>query len=230
MRNSRLVFILFVILAATATAALAGPPFDGIYKSSDGDFNEGREGSSWLSGDFLGRSNVLHAESWDGSTLGTDWKILCPEVVRVTLIVDVAPGGTGQRIYMLDYVNGFLELSGAGPWGNGDAVYTGPIDRYREFRTIQYVAGVKVGSVSDHLLEGNFKPYKGCFNWAIGNGVWLGEGDKIAAGYPAFRTRDCSGNAKPGHWGDIRDLTLTIQGCAVSTEPSSWGAVKAMYR
>ena len=33
-----------------------------------------------------------------------------------------------------------------------------------------------------------------------------------------------------GHWGDIRDLTLTIQGCAVSTESSSWGAVKALYR
>jgi len=227
MRNSKLVLILLGMLAASATAALAGPPFDGIYKSSDGDFNEGREGSSWR-GDFLSIGNVLHAESWDGSTLGTDWKILCPEVIKVTLIVDMAPGGTGQRIYRLDYNGGYLELDGDGPWGNGDPVYTSVIDTYFEFRTIQYVSGLKVGSVSDHLLSAHLTGLK-CFTWAIGNGVWLGDSDAAPSGYPEYRDRGCR-RIKPGHWGDIRDLTLTIQGCTVSTEQSSWGAVKAMYR
>jgi hypothetical protein len=234
MRNSKLVLIMLVILAATATAALAGAPFDGVYKSSDGDFNEGREASWWMSvfglGSFLSTGNVLHAESWDGSTLGTDWKILCPMVVKVTLIADMTSGGWGQRIYQLDYAGGYLELSGAGPWGNGDALYTNLIDTYYEFRTIQYEAGLKTGSVSDHLVTAHSNIYKKCFTWGIGNGVWLGEGDPPPIDYPEFRENRACRRDKFGHWGDIRDLTLTIQGCTVSTETSSWGAVKAMYR
>lgn len=233
MRNSKLVLMMLVVLAATATAARAGAPFNGIYKSSDGDFNEGREGSWWRSGvDFLGIGNVLHAESWDGSTLGTDWKILCPEVVRVTLIVDLTSGGTGQKIYQLDYRGGYLELSGSGPWGNGDALYTNLIDTYYEFRTIQYVGGVKVGSVSDHQVTAHTALYgQKCITWGIGNGVWLADSAFPPVNYPQYRDTSCSPiPLKTGHWGDIRDLTLTIQGCTVSTEQSSWGAVKAMYR
>jgi hypothetical protein len=234
MRNSRLVLILFVILTASATAALAGPPFDGIYKSSDGDFDEGREGSWWAGvPDFLGIGNVLHAESWDGLKLGTDWKILCPQVVKVTLIADMTAGGWGQKIYQLDYFGGYLELGGAGPWGNGDALYTNLIDTYYEFRTIQYEAGVMVGSVSDHQVTAHSLVYKVCFTWGIGNGVWLGNANFPPSDYPDYRDRSCRpglGFFRPGHWGDIRDLTMTIQGCAVSTESSSWGAVKALYR
>jgi hypothetical protein len=221
-----------VVVAATASAALAGSPIDGVYKSSDGDFNEGREGSWWRSGvSFLDIGNVLHAESWNGSTLGTDWKILCPEVVRVTLILDLTSGGTGQKIYQLDYRGGFLELNGAGPWGNGDPLYTSFIDTYYEFRTIQYESGIMTGSVSDHQVTAHDSHYK-CFVFGIGNGVWLGDLKLAPGGYPEYRDRTCFSSPflAPGHWGDIRDLTLTIQGCTVSTEPSSWGAVKALYR
>ncbi len=181
-------------------------------------------------GDFLDLGNVLHAESWDGSTLGTDWKILCPEVVRVTLIVDLTFGGTGQKIYQLDYRGGYLELSGGGPWGNGDAVYTNVIDTYYEFRTIQYEAGVKIGSVSDHSVTAHSTFTEKCFTWGIGNGVWLGESGPAPSGYPEYEIGAAMGALKAGHWGDIRDLTLTIEGCTVSTEQSSWGAVKAIYR
>ena len=234
MRNSKIVLIMLVVVAASVTAAWAGAPFNGVYKSSNGDFNEGREGSWWQTGSFLGLGNVLHAESWDGLTLGTDWKILCPQVVRVTLIVDLTSGGTGQKIYQLDYRGGYLELSGTGPWGNGDALYTNVIDTYYEFRTIQYDVGLMVGSVSDHQVTAHSSLYGGkCLTWGIGNGVWLGDGFKILPGYPSFADRSCfpfpPGSTK-GHWGDIRDLTMTIQGCTVSTEASSWGAVKAMYR
>jgi hypothetical protein len=221
--------VLLVALAVAGTAAWAAAPFDGIYKSSLGDFNEGREGSSWRSA-FLGQGNVLHAESWDGSTLGTDWKILCPEAVKVILIVDLAPGGTGQRIYQIIYSGGYLELDGGGPWGNGDPLYTSIILTYNEIRTIQYVNNVMIGSVSDHSLTSHMAIYKKCFAWAIGNGVWLGNTDAAPAGYPVYRRQGCVGLHKPGHYGDVRDLTLTIQGCTVSTQTSTWGAVKAIYR
>jgi len=43
----------------------------------------------------VGVGNVLHAESWDGATFGTDWRILCPQVTSVFLLVDGVVGGTG---------------------------------------------------------------------------------------------------------------------------------------
>ena len=82
--------------------------------------------------------------------------------------------------------------------------------------------------------------------WAIGNGVLRGGTPPGAplpfnygvlqsvksAGYPDYPTPACTlaSAGVAGHWDDIRDLTLSIQGCAVATQPSTWGNVKAMYR
>ena len=230
MRTTILAFVLAGASVFYATTTAAGPPFDGTYKSSLGQFSEGRETTTWVTTGFLGDRNLLRGESWDGSTLGAEWRILCPEVVRVRLIYDSVAGGTGHRIYQIEYRGGFLELSGTGPWGNGDPLYTAAIDIYVEFRTVQYVDGVKVGSVSDHAMNGHFTNSK-CFTWGIGNEVWLGEGKTVAAGYPTFVLAGCKPTTKDdGHWGDLRDLTLTIQGCVVGTEATTWGAVKAIYR
>lgn len=233
MRNAILVSIMTAALALGAISAFAGPPLAGTYKSTNGDFHEGREGSSWsVGGGFLTAGGTLHGESWDGSTLGGDWKILCPTVTKVSLVLDLVSGGNGQRIYEFDYTGGIVELSGSGPWGNGDPSYTGIITNYTEFRTVQYSGGVMVGSVSNHSVTANLQGYsQTCMTWGIGNGVWLGESpDPLPANYPDWRNSSCTSGPTTGHWGDLRDLTISINACTVSTEQSTWGAVKSMYR
>ncbi len=232
-RNAILMSILTVVLVAGVATVYAGPPADGIYKSTKGDFDEGREASSWApGGGFLSTGNILHAESWDGSALGGDWKILCPQVVVVTLLVDLVSGGDGQRIYQIDYIGGVFELDGYGPWAGGDPWYIGIIDTYVEIRTVLYAGGVQVGSVSDHLVNMHFQGYVDhCMTAAVGNGVWLGESPGAKpAGYPDYRLADCTPAPDSGHWGDIRDLTLSVTGCKVATQEATWGSVKALYR
>jgi hypothetical protein len=234
MRNAILVSILTAVLVVGSAAVYAQPPVSGTWKSTDGDFDEGREANSWAAGDFVGMGNVLHAESWDGSALGGDWKILCPIVSSVTLLADLVFNGNGHRIYLIEYSSGTIVLDGAGPWGGGDAQYTGLITSYFETRTLQFVADqnqqpVFVGSVSDHAVSAQLQGYtQSCMTWGIGNGVWLGNG-AVPAGYPDYRDAGCASGGS-GHYGDISDLTLSVQGCAVSTEESSWGRVKALYR
>ncbi|HEU4366577.1 MAG TPA: hypothetical protein VFT13_14065, partial [Candidatus Krumholzibacteria bacterium] len=50
------------------------------------------------------------------------------------------------------------------------------------------------------------------------------------ADYPDYRDANCNAGPTDGHWGDIRDLTVSVTGCAVSTEQSTWGGVKSLYR
>jgi hypothetical protein len=228
MRNAILISVLTVVLVAGT--AYAGPPLNGTYKSSLGQFDEGREASSWVGGGFLSTANVLHAESWDGSALGGDWKIVCPTVVSVTLIVDLVFGGNGQRIYQIDYTGGVITLGGGGPWGNGDPSYTGSIDTYVEIRTILYAGGVQVGSVSDHAVSAHLNGYsQSCMTWGVGNGAWLGNG-VAPAGYPSYLNAACANGGPDGHYGDIRDLTISVQGCSVASQEKTWGSVKAMYK
>jgi hypothetical protein len=230
MRNAILISVLTIVLVVGAASVIAGPPANGTYKSSLGQFDEGREGTSWAGGGFLSVGNVLHLESWDGSALGGDWKIVCPIAVAVILIDDSVIGGNGHRTYMITYAGGYIELGGAGPWAGGDASYSGAINNYAEFRTIQYVGGVKVGSDSDHSVDAQLNGYtQTCVTWGIGNGVWLGEG-ALPADHPAYLDPNCGAWGGPGHWGDIRDLTITIQGCAVATEEATWGRVKSLYK
>lgn len=233
MRNAILVSIVTAVLIVGSVAAFAGPPLSGTYKSSSGDFDEGREASSWAAGDFVGVGNVLHAESWDGATFGVDWKILCPQVVSVVTILDIVDAnGNGQRIFQITYAGGMIELGGTGPWGGGDAQYTGVIDTYSEFRTVQYSNHAVVGAVSNHNVSAHLQGYtSSCIAWGIGNGAWLGSSPSVKPlDYPDYRDAACAAGPTDGHWGDIRDLTISVQGCAVSTEQSTWGGVKSLYR
>jgi hypothetical protein len=109
-------------------------------------------------------------------------------------------------------------------------VYTGTIDTYIETRSMQFVDGVMVGSVSDHSVDAHIVGYPAsCVAFGIGNGVWLGNG-ALPVDYPDYRDANCAAGPTNGHYGDIRDLTLTVLGCEVSTERATWGAVKALYR
>jgi len=245
MRNAILVSILTVVLVVGAAAVYAGPPVAGTWKSTNGDFDEGTATSSWTAGGpgYLGLGNILYGRSTSGGVFTNDWSINCPVVVSVVTLVPPS-GPNSNAIYLLTYAGGYITLGGPGnPWNGGDAVYTGTIDTYNEVRTVQYVGGKIVGAVSDHSVSAHIVGYsQSCVAWAIGNGVLRGTTPNALfsapplqsvkpAGYPDYPNTTCT--LLPvgiGHWDDIRDLTLTVQGCAVATQPSTWGSVKSLYR
>ncbi|MDH3198120.1 MAG: hypothetical protein OEO21_07750, partial [Candidatus Krumholzibacteria bacterium] len=79
-----------------------------------------------------------------------------------------------------------------------------------------------------------------CVAFGIGNGVLIGDTDPNLipitdtnvkpADYPDFLVNCAVDNGSDGHWGDLTDLTLTVRGCEVPVEETSWGAVKSIYR
>jgi len=236
MKSGILVLGLAATVAFGATIALAQAPVDGTYKTSLGDFLEGRSSNAWLAPNtphVFG--NGLHGQSWDGATLGTEWEISCPTIANVVLLYDLVIGGNGHRAYLITYVGGTVTLDGSGPWGGGDPSYNGVIDTYTETRTEQYAGGVLVGHNSNHSVSAHIVGYPAdCVAFGIGNGVLIGDTDPnvipgtdtnvLPADYPAF----CLA-VPDGHWGDVTDLTLSVQGCLVPVEETSWGAVKAIY-
>jgi hypothetical protein len=180
--------------------------------------------------------NALHAESWDGATLGTQWKIFCPTIVDTTRFLYLPLGG-GSYIakYLITYAGGgTVWLDGGGPWAGGDASYTGTIDTYIEARDVQVVAGTLTGLDSNHNLAAHINGYpSSCVAFAIGNSAWIGDTPQSGAkpaDYPAFLDASCNPTGTAGHWGTATDLTIVVQGCELSTEETTWGAVKARYK
>jgi hypothetical protein len=245
MKNVILVLALTAVLVVSAAAAFAGAPLSGTWKSTNGDFDEGTATSSWVGGHYLTAGNILYGRSYNGG-FTNDWTINCP--VAVAVVPLGAPiGPLGNFTYMITYTGGYITLGGPGnPWNGGDAVYTGIIDTYVEIRTIQTASGKIVGAVSDHSVSAHISGYpESCVAWGIGNGVLRGgtaPGAPLpfnytvlqsvkSAGYPDYPNAVCTlGPNGVGHWDDIRDLTLSITGCAVPTQPSTWGSIKSMYR
>jgi hypothetical protein len=247
MKNAILVSILTVVLVVSAAAVWAGPPLSGTWKSTNGDFDEGTATTKWsATNNYIGVGNVLYGRSFAGGVFTNDWTISCPIVVSVIPLVPIA-GANGNAIFQITYSGGYVTLGGPGnPWNGGDAVYTGTIDTYTEIRTIQYASSKIVGAVSDHSVTAHIQGYpESCIAWAIGNGVLRG-GDSPSTplpfnygvlqslkgnGYPGYPLGGCALSPQgPGHWDDIRDLTLSVQGCAVATDPTTWGEIKAKYR
>jgi len=244
MRNAILVSVLTVVMIVGAVAVYAGPPVAGTWKSTNGDFDEGTA-TTWESPlDYLGTGSLFFGQSYAGGSFTLDWRIGCPTVSSVSVILPLF-GATGNAIYKIDYVGGQCILGGPGnPWDGGDLQYTGIIDLMTEIRTVQYVNNKVTGAVSNYNVSAHIVGYtESCVAWAIGNGALRGGNNGAVtydygvlqsakpANYPDFHNNGCFVDPNgQGHWEDIKDLTLTVQGCAVATEQSTWGAVKSMYR
>lgn len=245
MRKLVILTMLAAMLTVGASVVQAQPPVNGTYTTLGGDFLEGRSSTSWPSAADarLTPGNVLHAQSFDGATLGAEWDLCGMMIVSVQLIADlVFDGLNGQRIYLVTYGGGTATLDGSGPWGGGDPQYNGIVDSYNETRTIQWANGKIVGANSNHSVSAHILGYtSGCIAWAIGNGALVGDTDPASdpiiydpAGkpmdYPAYVDANCGASMpQGGRWGTVTDLTLTVQGCAVPVEEKTWGAVKKIY-
>lgn len=224
---------LILSLASTATANGVSPPLVGTYKTLSGTVLPGRAAESMPCDSCFGQvGNLIMAESWDGSTLGTNWMVSCPQVATTpTLIYDGVVSGTGQRIYQAAYVGGQLWLSGTGAWGTGDPYYSGSLTSFTVIATYQYVGGTLVGIVSNVNFSGNIDGYENCFTLAISNAEFLGS-QAVTGPFPAFQgPSDCNLSGTHGSRWDVHDITFSILGrCATSIRTSSWGGLKSIYR
>jgi hypothetical protein len=239
MKHSGIVAFAFVFCALSAGFALAGAPLDGVYESTDmsGPLNLGRYSESYATaGGSLDPGTTLNAQSWDGTNLGQQWKYYCATQVTAPMLLtdNVDANGNGNRTYMKTFVGGFIWLSGSGPWANGDAQYTGMIDTYTVFETIQYVEFERVAAVSNVDASAHFDGYaESCMTFAVGNGSEVGStdfGEMLPADYPPFlEPSNCDPTGVYGGWWDLFTITFTITGCATPVEEATWGSVKALY-
>lgn len=227
-----------LFIASIVPAAQAGPPLDGIYQSDDlpgGVISKGRYTESWVGPSMpLGLGNAFDAQSWDGMTLGAEWRYYCGSLANVLVLTDnVDANGNGNRTYMKTFVGGYIWLDGAGPWGNGDADYPGTITDYVEFETVSFVNFARVAAVSNVQASANFSNYpSSCMTFAVGNMAEMGTTDSMMkpGDFPGFLDpATCDATRTMGGWWDMFTLTLTISGCTVETQETSWGAVKALY-
>ena len=231
--------ITILLSALLASAAFAGAPLSGTYDSDDlgGSISTGRYSEGWVAGGgALLPGTTMNAQSWDGSVLGAEWSYSCgiEQSAPILLTNTVNANGTGNRTYMKTFVGGEIWLSGAGPWGNGDAFYSGPILSYTEFETIQYVNNVQVHAVTNVQATARFDGYPDeCVAFSVSNGLRIGStalGNPVPVNYPAFLTGSCAPGATGGAWWDMFQMSLYIQGCSVSNEDVNWSQMKAMYR
>jgi hypothetical protein len=229
--------MVMVVLAMIALPVLAAPPVAGTYYSYDlpgGTFNAGRFSESWVDPGAHGQiGNTVNAQSWNGTALGTEWKLWCPSIQ--TLPVQVGDtrdvNGTGDVTYRTVYSGGHFWLGSAGPWGDED--YVGDLDFFVITTTYMYVANKVLGIRSNVVSYGQIDGYTDCMEYEINNAAFYGTTDMgpKPADFPVFLDEYCGEGAwVRGGWGSATQIAIRIRGeCNVPVEPSTWGQIKSLY-
>jgi hypothetical protein len=229
----------FLLSLMVAVPVLAGPPMEGTYKSTDlgGTMYTGFYSETW-NGGAMSVGNTINEESWDGATLGTQWRWFCAYVAGPPILLwDGTTGGNGIKIWQVNYTGGAAWLDGAGPWmnvGDPETHYDVVVDTWVATVTETYSGGLEVGTVKTVNATATIVGFaETCIVLALSNLEKHDDGAVLEAGYPEFKDwSGCTsqGTTGPGEWGEVDDITYSILGCTVRTEETSWGAVKALYR
>jgi hypothetical protein len=190
-----------LLVPALAFAA----PNAGTYTTTDlgGQLLTGRA-STWRTGINSGLPHVLHAQSWNGATLGTQWELRCAVENAPFGVQDNRVGGTGTVVYTSQFIGGnstpvasVVNANTSGDFGNGCTL------------TFAISNGTGVGETTS-LNPALQKP----------------------ADYPTFLDATCGpapANQQYGTWGNTLTSTMRID-CSVPATPATWGAVKGIYR
>lgn len=222
-----------IAMAAGGNALAVCPHTVGVFGTAGGQVLPGRVSEAWCGGYPGQTGNVENAESWDGSGLGTQWRVwgMSIDAAGAVLIADTInpTTGNGTRTYQTFYDGGQYWLDGAGDWGDGFNDLTGSLTSYMVVTTITYIRNNPVGATSNVSFTGDFGACpnsNGCvIEFGIANAmlVWRPGLAPLPAAYPAFLC---------GATGELFDaccITISIQ-CTVPTEDSTWGSLKGLYR
>lgn len=240
-----LLSILVIVFLVPSIAMAADPPQNGTYFSTElpnASFLSGYFSESWLDAGTHGQvGNTINAASWDGTDLGTDWRLWCTSIAAPPVLISDGrdANGSGEVVWQTDYTGGYYWMSKDGPWSSDNAIdFTGTILEFHVATTYQYVWGELLGIRSNVTYIGKFDQLDAswdterCIVYEINNSAFYGtteDGSKPAE-FPAFMDADCqTGALTRGGWGDVTHITLTINMCTVPTENATWGAIKARY-
>ncbi len=152
--------------------------------------------------------SVVNAASWDGSTLGTQWRLSgATRAAAPTLLWDTHtgdPGGGGEMVWRTPYTGGTLEFDAALLGGSG--VVTGAIVRHTHDTHHVYVAGSIDPLASwTHTTTHAVFPALGLGVTLTARAAWEGSGTTSPGPeYPDFAPDHTS-----GQWGRIDTTTLT---------------------
>ena len=196
-------------LAGMAGEAVASPTL-GHYESGtlggtvlDGRVTEGMVGFPPAVGD------ELHAASWNGATLATQWEITGVKVSAVSAL-GVENLSNGHQIvrYLIDYADGVMNLKAGGPWDADGADYLVDVDHYSVTLTLWFDSSAKfVSGTSVIEVEGSFQTYPTYkLEFGLASGVYRGMSPTSKpADYPSFPT-----GFSVGTWGIVNNMQFDI--------------------
>lgn len=233
------VALLAVTLLAAPVLAQC-PDATGIWSTQMGTMLGGRASEAFcgLDGNPLyggQEGNSQNAMSWDGTTLGSQWKawgmaIDASGAVEIGNTVDPVTGN-GTITYQTFYLGGQFWLNGGHTWGDGINDLTGTITDYQVITTVTVVGNSAVGATSNITFGGLFEncpAFQDCrVEFVLSNAIliWSSHwGTPMPPDYPGFM---CDANV--GELFDVCCTTMSID-CAVATESQTWSGIKAMYR
>ncbi len=228
------------LVPVLSSLALAASPASGTYNSADlgGAVLTGRGSQSWSApaNAAQGAGDVIHSESWDGSTLGTQWRFACGVQSGPQGVQDNRVAGTGTVVFTNTFAGGTFFLSKTGPWGDAVNDLTGTTGATHAIVTVQYVnIGGNSTPVASRLnidSNGQFDGSTCTLTFVIANGLGQGDTDSNPpkpATYPGFLDTACGATRIYGSWGDISQLTLRVD-CPVPARNTTWGSLKSIYR
>ncbi|MGD9547831.1 MAG: hypothetical protein AB7V45_09845 [Candidatus Krumholzibacteriia bacterium] len=239
MRTMTMLILTAALVLIAAAAWAQCPNLNGYWTTNDGSMTGGRASEAWcgsggmpIQGGVPG--NTQNAMSWNGAALGALWKAWGMEIdgAGAVLISDTLDGsGTGTRTYRTNYLGGQFWLTRDNTWADGAADLEGVLTSYVVFTTITFYTGIPMGATSNISFTGDFlncPAVNGCeVRFAIANAMKIWDTNMatpMPANYPAFL---CSASA--GEFFDVCCISMDIA-CAIDTEPTSWGDLKAQYK
>ncbi len=240
MKILRMIF-LSVLLVAFGQAALAQcPDAIGKWATNDGSMIGGRATEAWCGADGASiqggvPGNTQNALSWDGTSLGTQWRAwgMAIDSNGAVLLSDTVDPvtGNGTRTYNTDYVDGEYWLTRDNTWADGLADLTGILTSFNVITTITIRNFAAVGASSNISFTGDFvncPGANGCeIRFGITNAMLIWNpafGGSMPADYP-----DLLCGANTGEAFDVCCITIDIF-CVVGAEKTSWGSLKALYK
>jgi hypothetical protein len=217
------VVVLMVSVAVWGECAYR--PIEGVYDTTIGNLKPGRVSEAWCTLPSPGvPGNTQNAESWDGATLGAQWKVWGMEINAAgpQVVGSSMNNGSGWIAYSTDYDGGQFWLSKNHTWGDGVNDLTGTVSNYNVFARVTYVNYTPVSVYSTAYFTGVFDECPVCYlEYVISNVAQVWPSDPGM--YPAL----LCGTA--GEYYDVCCIRASIF-CQVGTEESTWGTIKSLYR
>lgn len=223
-----------MLIANSAIADCTHEPLQGSYSTTTATMIGGRASEAFCSGTPPGPGlpgNTQNAMSWNGAFLGGQW-ILSGMTIDENGAVEkkrsIDAFGNGYIDYVTNYTGGQFWLSGAGAWGDGLGDFTGALTYYNVGTRVSYIGGLPIGATSNISFRGTFNDCAYCFiDYGIANSIlmWSSGDGTMPANYPPFLC-----GATTGELHDVCCLTIHILCDVTSTEESTWGAIKGLYR